>query len=1154
MNIPALFFKSIEIRRMPGFPKGDLEVEDLCPGVNIIYGPNASGKTTLGRAIHQLLRPTDPPHGNVSLRTTFELNGTPMSLDYDMGHVKCQTLADGADIDCPKLAPPEIGDRHVLALHDLVNSKRDHDVAQDIARELAGGYDVSEASRALGHRDRASGKGKLSKNHHAAKQAYRDALSRQDSLIEQQTTLKQLQADKQAASDAQIRLGLLDKVSDYLDADEESNQARHRVEAFPQGIGKITSHDVKELDRLKTSLESLESRQQSEQLKSDRAQKTLAKCRLPDEGVAVELVSSLRLKGQRLQSLHSEVQQKSDALSASRAELAQAAQTIGPNVAIEQASDLDTASVQELFKFVRQVETIRAEQKTAGTLRDWLGTDEPTEDADSLREAIQLLQRWLAMNGVASPIGRRGPLWFAVAGFATLTFAVLMAFFVHMSWLLLLAAGAGLLAWAFWPKAMTDRTTEIRRDYESLQVGNPSSWSDDDVRMQIRQLQHRHDKASIEHEKQTKWSDLGPRVEKLAAKLALLKKKTQAWAGRLGVDVDEATLSLLVANINRFQEVQTQLASTEELVDTAIQQSDALLEQINDTLAPYGFETADDPGTISAQVEQLAQRQQAHDSARQAISDSTIALERIDEDIDSANGELASLFDRIGLTPSQEPVLRGWAGQRSDYDQAASDQRIAEAAHGSLQSALANHPELLQLSRDELAKEQQRCGDLADRLTEISEEIGAIENAIATAQQGNDLGAALAQQMVCADALREQRGQDYNAVVGNVLADYIDCQERDSELPLILRRARELFARITHGRYELHVQPGDPPEFRAKDTARGVGLSLDELSSGTRLQLLLAVRVAFVERQEQGVKVPLILDETLGNSDERRAQEIIDAAMEICRDGRQVFYFTAQQDEVSKWRQFLASSDDVPHQLIDLAEVRNFSESERIPAVEYERPQLTPVPSPDGMDWLGYGQRLGVPRPDPDGEPGDCHLWHLIDDLPTLYRLLNNGINKWGQLRTLVSYNRVDGICSDSETFRSAEAKARLLESAFRFWKIGRGKAVDRKVLQDSDAVSGTFIDRLTNLAAELEGDGKAIIQALDDGTLAGFRSDKRVSLQEYLIADGFIDERDELSPEQIRDETRLVMFVELENGLINSEQFDVLMSLMSCEETSIPN
>ena len=55
MNLPALFFTLIEIRRMPGFPKGGLEVDDLCPGVNIIYGPNASGKTTLSRAIHRLL-------------------------------------------------------------------------------------------------------------------------------------------------------------------------------------------------------------------------------------------------------------------------------------------------------------------------------------------------------------------------------------------------------------------------------------------------------------------------------------------------------------------------------------------------------------------------------------------------------------------------------------------------------------------------------------------------------------------------------------------------------------------------------------------------------------------------------------------------------------------------------------------------------------------------------------------------------------------------------------------------------------------------------------------------------------------------------------------------------------------------------------------
>ena len=173
---------------------------------------------------------------------------------------------------------------------------------------------------------------------------------------------------------------------------------------------------------------------------------------------------------------------------------------------------------------------------------------------------------------------------------------------------------------------------------------------------------------------------------------------------------------------------------------------------------------------------------------------------------------------------------------------------------------------------------------------------------------------------------------------GYLLADYVSRQQREDEQPRVLRRARELFTRITHGRYELSVHEADPPEFRAKDTAQNRGLALDELSSGTRLQLLLAARVAFVEQQEQAVRVPLILDETLGNSDDRRAGEIIDAVIEICRQGRQVFYFTAQHDEVGKWRKLLGESPQVAHHEVDLAEVRQFSETERVPPMEFDPP------------------------------------------------------------------------------------------------------------------------------------------------------------------------------------------------------------------------
>src|SRR5690606_37194719 len=104
-----------------------------------------------------------------------------------------------------------------------------------------------------------------------------------------------------------------------------------------------------------------------------------------------------------------------------------------------------------------------------------------------------------------------------------------------------------------------------------------------------------------------------------------------------------------------------------------------------------------------------------------------------------------------------------------------------------------------------------------------------------------------------------------------------------------------------HGRYELRLDQQDEPEFTAFDEVDRLERRLEELSSGTRVQLLLAVRVAFVEQQEQGVMLPLLLDEVLGNSDDERARAIMAAAVELAREGRQVFYFTAQADEVVRW-------------------------------------------------------------------------------------------------------------------------------------------------------------------------------------------------------------------------------------------------------------
>jgi uncharacterized protein YhaN len=100
------------------------------------------------------------------------------------------------------------------------------------------------------------------------------------------------------------------------------------------------------------------------------------------------------------------------------------------------------------------------------------------------------------------------------------------------------------------------------------------------------------------------------------------------------------------------------------------------------------------------------------------------------------------------------------------------------------------------------------------------------------------------------------------------------------------------------------------------------------LSTGTKIQLMMAVRLAFIEESEQGVMLPILADELLANSDDERSAAMIGALCEISRAGRQVFYFTAQEDEVQRWEEWVSSHgkardgmrDGVPN-LLDIKKV-----------------------------------------------------------------------------------------------------------------------------------------------------------------------------------------------------------------------------------------
>lgn len=166
----------------------------------------------------------------------------------------------------------------------------------------------------------------------------------------------------------------------------------------------------------------------------------------------------------------------------------------------------------------------------------------------------------------------------------------------------------------------------------------------------------------------------------------------------------------------------------------------------------------------------------------------------------------------------------------------------------------------------------------------------------------------------------------------------------------------------------------------------------------------------------------------------------------------------------------------------------------------------------------------------------------MIEDVELLYRLLEGGINRWGQLQTLASYGQVEAVRCDSPVYRRAEVAARVIETAAKAWRVGRGEPVDRSALAASGAVSEKYLDRVDELAKRLRGDGRKLVAAIDRGKIRGFRTDKREALAEYLAGAGHLPEEEPLTAEEIHERTRVQLFDEIDRGTIRRARLSRLV------------
>ncbi len=1157
MTEGAVHFREIEVHLVLGIGRDQgFTLSDLSEGVNLVYGPNGSGKSTTARAIQELLWPGRTGLDRPSMSGTLDDGGKSWRIEIDAGNPT--SSCDGRIGIVPEWGPPENRHRYRLALHELITDENS-DFAKIIADASQGGYDLDAAGNALGFRKRPKFRRNLRRELQHFQREVDQTRRHQQGIEQRAAELAGLRERRDRAIEAIAEIDRLNKAQEYYDAVEQCRTLRLELDPIPDGVALLHGDEREKLDDLKNREEELQNARVAEQKQIESADRQLLELQLGDDGVDHDVLMRVRGWERRLREVESDNRRLQEELSRAKTQIGEAQARLGSAFTQEQLDRIDTLKVGELSRFARRADALRAEEQVLAEQRRRLERDEPDEvrglDRKQLSDGVTALGHWLA----APPPPPRSPARYSfpviVAGAVILAFGMGLAFVQHWAWALSGLIAVGVVAADCWIRRSAEGGTgadfrEVhKQSYEATKLEEPDEWEFCTVQRLMHHIMHLATIRDQEDERIRRLGDLEEETEAHDERQGKFRNEHQELESRLGIDLtlENEWLPLLVDNIGIWQRQRGDAAAAQKVVADLDEEQADLLSRLNGKLGAFSYGEVDSAEATAQAIEDLDRRQSSYSAAVSERADAQRQIENtVDPELERVSEARRVIFDRLGIEEAEEHRINDWLSERPEYLERKNALAEAETIREDRKQGLSEHEDYLELTPVEIQQQIAAEQEIADQRDELSEKIAGIGHDIEAAKVGHELSNALEARDAARERLADAREENCRSVVGDLLTSWIREVAVDRSRPDVFRRSNEILVRFTSGTLQLLLDDRvTPPVFRARlgtQPARPVDL----LSIGERVQLLMAVRMAFLEYAEPA-RLPLLLDEALGTSDDERAGTIIDSVVEIARQGRQIFYFTAQNDEVGKWVARVGESG-VPMKVINLAEVRRLAAAGARP-LQIAAVEASTLPAPDGMSYDNYAAALGISGLDPADEGLDgLHLWHVLDDADFLYSLLSKNIRTWGQLRTLIDHGGVGIVDVEDARIGRAAVVAKAIKTACDGWRIGRGKAVDRAALQDSGCVSNNFIDELSQLTQgqEVAGDARGIMDALEHGRVARWRTKNTAPLREYFEENGYLADTVPLQPDEIRVRVIAAAKEGIHSGQIDQAKIDkVIGSLL---------
>ena len=377
----------------------------------------------------------------------------------------------------------------------------------------------------------------------------------------------------------------------------------------------------------------------------------------------------------------------------------------------------------------------------------------------------------------------------------------------------------------------------------------------------------------------------------------------------LSPEAKDETLQLIGDLYNDFQHIDREkerAAHLQESLSSIDSRYAAVARDLRDPLpgddVAAGIETLD---------ERLAQAR-AQEVRRQSLAEEVLqredelkGLDGLLEKEKTALSTLLSTYDVSSAAALREKYQR-YQESLSLAKSIASGLQTIEATSGTgdartsfIEALAITSPEETQAALEALRGHVEAAGN---ELAVANRNVGALDNELKALVSAEDLVSQEADVETLLQQLRDAYREWITARIalwgiGSAVSRYE--QERQ---PDIIRAAQTAFVSMTDGRYERLLKPIDSDELHVRDRL-GSDRTVNELSRGTREQLYLAMRMGLIAQYEQNAEpLPVVMDDILVNFDDERGPLAVKALAEFAED-RQVIVMTCHKNTVELYRQ-----------------------------------------------------------------------------------------------------------------------------------------------------------------------------------------------------------------------------------------------------------